>query len=273
MRVSRLPVYPCSTVRALIVVLVPCSSVSEPYLTVVIPAYREAARIGLTLQRILGFFDGQSWTGHIVVVLDGGGDGTGEEVRRVSGQDQRVTVLDNGVNRGKGYSVRRGMLAAKGRYVLFSDADLSTPIEEAPRLIAAIDAGADVAIASRALAGSNVQVHQPWWRESMGRIFNWFVQRLALPGIKDTQCGFKCFRREVAHRVFAMQRIERFAFDVEVLSIARSLGYRIAELPVTWINEPASTVNPLTAPAGMLFDLVRIRMNHILGRYRERTPA
>lgn len=245
----------------------------EPYLTVVVPAYNEAARIGLTLQHILAFFDSQSWVGDVIVVLDGGRDGTADEVRRVSGVDHRVAIIDNGVNRGKGFSVRRGMLAARGRYVLFSDADLSTPIEEATRLVAAIDAGADVAIASRALDASNVQVHQPWWRESMGRIFNWFVQRLALPGIKDTQCGFKCFRREVAHRVFALQRVERFAFDVEVLSIARSLGYRIAELPVTWIDQPASTVNPVTAPAGMLLDLVRIRINHLLGRYRERTAG
>jgi dolichyl-phosphate beta-glucosyltransferase len=247
--------------------------VSGPVLTVVIPAYNEAARIGLTLQRILAFFDAQSWDGDVIVVLDGGRDNTADEVRRVSGADARVAIIDNGENRGKGFSVRRGMLAATGRYVLFSDADLSTPIEEAPRLVAAIDAGADVAIASRALDASNVQVHQPWWRESMGRVFNWFVQRLALPGIHDSQCGFKCFRRDVARRVFALQRVERFAFDVEVLSIARSLGYRIVELPVTWIDQPASTVNPITAPASMLLDLVRIRVNHLLGRYRERTTG
>jgi dolichyl-phosphate beta-glucosyltransferase len=242
----------------------------QSYLTVVIPAYNEAARIGATLQRILQYFDSQSWDGDVIVVLDGGRDRTGEEVRRVSGADPRVVVLDNEENRGKGFSVRRGMLAASGQYVLFCDADLSTPIDEAAGLIAAIDAGADVAIASRALAASNVRVHQPWWRESMGRVFNWFVQRLALPGIQDSQCGFKCFRRDVAHRVFALQRVERFAFDVEVLSIARSLGYRIAEIPVTWIDQPASTVNPLTAPAGMLLDLVRIRINHMVGYYRER---
>lgn len=242
---------------------------TQPYLTVVIPAYKEATRIGRSLQRILSYFDSQSWNGDVVVVLDGGNDGTAAEVERVSGSDRRVRVIDNVVNRGKGYSVRQGMLGARGRYVLFSDADLSTPIEEAPRLIAAIDQGADVAIASRALAASNVAVHQPWWREGMGRIFNWFVQRLALPGIKDSQCGFKCFRHDVAQRVFALQRVDRFAFDVEVLSIARGLGYRIAELPVTWVDQPASTVNPVTAPAGMLLDLVRIRLNHLFGRYRE----
>jgi dolichyl-phosphate beta-glucosyltransferase len=242
----------------------------EPYLTVVVPAYNEAARIGATLQRILAYFDAQAWDGDVIVVLDGGRDRTGEAVRRVSASDPRVVVVDNQENRGKGFSVRRGMLAGRGQYLLFCDADLSTPIDEAAGLIAAIDAGADVAIASRALADSNLRVHQPWWRESMGRVFNWFVQRLALPGIQDSQCGFKCFRREVAHRVFALQRVDRFAFDVEVLSIARSLGYRIAEVPVTWIDQPASSVNPLTAPASMLFDLLRIRINHMLGCYRER---
>jgi dolichyl-phosphate beta-glucosyltransferase len=242
----------------------------KSFLTVVIPAYNEAARIGATLEHMLAYFDSRSWAADVIVVLDGGVDGTAEEVRRVTGKDPRVVVLDNGMNRGKGFSVRRGMLAATGEYVLFCDADLSTPIEEAPRLIAAIDAGADLAIASRALANSDIRVHQPWWRESMGRIFNWFVQRLALPGIQDSQCGFKCFRREVAHRVFALQRIEGFAFDVEVLSIARRLGYRIAEVPVTWIDQPASTVNPVTAPASMLLDLVRIRINHSAGCYGER---
>lgn len=241
----------------------------ELLLTVVIPAYKEAARIGRSLERILAFLDWHAWPGNVIVVLDGGEDGTREEVERVSGRDARVAVLDNGGNRGKGYSVRRGVLAAKGRFVLFSDADLSTPIEEADRLIAAIEAGADVAIASRAHAESNVRVHQPWWRESMGRVFNWFVQRLALRGIRDTQCGFKCFRREVAHRLFALQRVDRFAFDVEVLWLARQFGYRIVELPVTWTDQPASTVNPITAPAGMLFDLVRIRWHHWTGRYRE----
>jgi len=243
--------------------------VSDPYLTVVIPAYNEAARIGLTLQRVLAHFDSQSWNGDIIVVLDGGADGTGDEVRRVSGTDSRVVVIDNAVNRGKGYSVRRGMLAAQGRYVLFSDADLSTPIEEAARLIAAIDAGADVAIASRALDASNVQVHQPWWRESMGRTFNWFVQRLTVQGISDTQCGFKCFRGDAARRIFALQRLDRFAFDVEVLWIAQHLGLKVVELPVTWVNSPASTVNPIRDSSRMLLDLLRIRVNHWGGHYNE----
>ena len=154
---------------------------------------QRSRRIGATLEHVLAYFNARLWHGDVIVVLDGGGDGTGDEVRRVSGTDPRVVVLDNEVNRGKGFSVRRGMLAATGDYVLFCDADLSTPIEEASRLIAAIDDGAHVAIASRALADSNFRVHQPWWRESMGRVFKWFVQWLALPGIQDSQCGFSAF--------------------------------------------------------------------------------
>jgi dolichyl-phosphate beta-glucosyltransferase len=178
-----------------------------------------------------------------------------------------VTVLHHAVNRGKGYAVRTGMLAATGRYVLFTDADLSTPIEEVSRLLAALYAGADVAIASRGLTESDVVIRQPWWRESMGRTFNWLVQLLTVRGISDTQCGFKCFRREVAQRVFALQRLERFAFDVEVLWIAQRFGYRIVELPITWRNDPSSTVNPIIDSTRMLLDLVRIRINDWAGRY------
>ena len=238
-----------------------------PHLTVVIPAYNEEGRIAPTLARVLAYFEHQPWRGDIIVVLDGSTDGTHHEIARVSGAAPHVTVLDNVVNRGKGYSVRRGMLAAQGRYVLFSDADLSTPIEEASRLLTVLEAGADVAIASRGLAESNVVIHQPWWRESMGRTFNWFVQLLTVRGIADTQCGFKCFRGDVAKRVFALQRLDRFAFDVEVLWIAQRLGYRIVELPITWRNDPSSTVNPVIDSLRMLVDLVRIRMNDWSGRY------
>lgn len=242
--------------------------VETPHLTVVIPAYNEATRIGPTLTRILAYFERQPWPGDIIVVVDGGSDDTLTEVEKFR-DGRRVEVLDNRDNRGKGYSVRRGVLSARGEYVLFSDADLSTPIEEADRLMAALEAGADVAIASRGMAESKVAVHQPWWRESMGRAFNWFVRRLAVPAISDTQCGFKCFRRDAARRVFALQRLDRFAFDVEVLWIARHLGFRIVEIPVTWSNSPTSTVNPLRDSTRMLLDLVRIRVKHWKGDYNE----
>jgi dolichyl-phosphate beta-glucosyltransferase len=241
--------------------------VETPHLTIVIPAYNEKSRIAPTLERVTDYLGRQPWPADIIVVLDGSTDGTRSEIARVCGSASNVTVLDHAVNRGKGYAVRTGMLAATGRYVLFTDADLSTPIEEASRLLAALDAGADVAIGSRALTASNVAIRQPWWRESMGRTFNWFVQLLTVRGISDTQCGFKCFRREAAQRVFALQRLERFAFDVEVLWIAQRFGYRIVELPVTWRNDPSSTVNPLVDSTRMLLDLVRIRINDWIGCY------
>jgi glycosyltransferase involved in cell wall biosynthesis len=245
------------------------SLVNTPTLSVVVPAYKEAARIGPTLQRIAEYVAEQSWDTEIIVVLDGGPVDTAAAVARAQEKHPIILVLDNGGNRGKGYSVRRGMLVARGRYVLFSDADLSTPIEESARLINALEAGADVAIGSRALEQSRVTVHQPWWRESMGRTFNWFVQRLTVQGIRDTQCGFKGFRGDAARRIFALQRLDRFAFDVEVLWIAQHLGLKVVELPVTWVNSPASTVNPIRDSSRMLLDLLRIRVNHWGGHYNE----
>ena len=238
-------------------------------LSVVIPAFEEAARIGSTLERVRTYLAARPFESEVLVVVDGGRDGTLGLVRNVARAWPALRVLDNGVNRGKGYSVRRGMLAARGRYLLFSDADLSTPIAEVERLVAALDAGADVAIGSRALVDSDVRVRQAWWRQSMGRVFNRFVRLVAVPDLRDTQCGFKCFRRDAAQRIFARQRIARFSFDVELLWIARTLGYRVAELPVTWINHPSSRVHPLSDSCRMLVDLMCLRFNDWRGAYRD----
>ncbi len=237
-------------------------------LSVVIPAYNEADWIGPTITRVLEYLRTRSWTFDVLVVVDGSRDRTDDVVRQIAEESPEVALVTNPINRGKGFSVRRGMLAARGRVVLFSDADLSTPIEEVERLIAALDDGHEVAIGSRGLATSDVRVRQPIWRQSMGRIFNWFVQRIALPRIWDSQCGFKCFPREVALQLFTRQRIDRFGFDVEILWIARRLGYRIAEVPVTWTNRPQSKVHPVRDSAWMLFDLFRIRFNDWRGAYR-----
>ena len=238
-------------------------------LSVVIPAFEEAARLGPTLERVRTYLAARPFESEVLVVVDGGRDGTLGLVRNLARAWPALRVLDNGVNRGKGYSVRRGMLAARGRYLLFSDADLSTPIAEVERLVAALDAGADVAIGSRALVDSDVRVRQAWWRQSMGRVFNRFVRLVAVPDLRDTQCGFKCFRRDAAQRIFARQRIARFSFDVELLWIARTLGYRVAELPVTWINHPSSRVHPLSDSCRMLVDLMCLRFNDWRGAYRD----
>ena len=233
-----------------------------PALSVVIPAYNEAARLPPSLQRIRAFLDAAGGDYEIVVVDDGSADVTSEAARA-----QGATVVRNDGNRGKGFSVRRGMLLARGRRRLMTDADLSTPIEDLPRLLALIDAGYDIAIASRALPESKIEVRQPAYREGMGRLFNLCVRLLAVPGLHDTQCGFKVFTAAAAERTFGPARLDGFSFDVETLFIARRLGLRIAEVPVTWRNDAASRVGPLNGFRAFA-DLARIRANGWRGLYR-----
>lgn len=242
---------------------------SRPALSVVIPAYDEAERLPVTLRRIGEYLEGHARDAEILVVDDGSRDGTAE--RAVAASAGRARVLRNERNRGKGYSVRRGMLAAAGARRLMTDADLSTPIEELERLMERLDAGYDIAIGSRALSGSRVEVHQPRFRESVGRVFNLLVQLLVLPGLHDTQCGFKLFTAEAAEDSFSAARLHGFCFDVEALYVARLRGRRVAEVPVTWRNDAATRV---TLSRGLLAfaDLGRIRWNGMLGRYRRSSP-
>jgi dolichyl-phosphate beta-glucosyltransferase len=199
----------------------------------------------------------------VLVADDGSTDGTAE-VARAGG----ATVLAGDGNRGKGHAVRRGMLAARGRRRLMTDADLSTPIEDAAALMARLDEGYDIAIASRALPGARIEVRQPFYREGMGRLFNLCVRALAVPGIHDTQCGFKLFTAEAAEAAFRPARLDGFSFDVETLFLARRRGLRIAEVPVRWRNDAASRVGPLNGFRAFV-DLGRIRWNAWRGRYRE----
>ena len=195
---------------------------------------------------------------------DGSVDGTAEVARETGGAE--LTVLRHEPNRGKGYAVRRGMLAARGDRRLMTDADLSTPIEELPRLMEALAGGADIAIGSRAVAGARIEVHQPAYREVMGRLFNRLVQVLLLPGLKDTQCGFKLFSAQAAEEAFGACRLDGFSFDVEALYIARRRGRRIAEMPVVWRNDEASRVS-LGAGGAAFADLLRIRLLAWRGAY------
>ena len=243
------------------------------HLSVVIPAFEEVARLGGSLGEVRCYLESCPFSSEVLVVVDGGTDGTLGMVRDLAGAWPSLVVLDNEVNRGKGYSVQRGMLTARGRYRLFSDADLSTPISEADRLMAAIDAGGDMAIGSRTMPDSDVRVRQVWWRESMGRMFNQIVRRMAVSDVLDTQCGFKCFRHDVAERIFARQRMTRFSFDVELLWIARKLGYRVVEVPVTWVNDPISRVHPVSDSLRMLVDLVRLRLYDWRGAYQDEDSA
>jgi dolichyl-phosphate beta-glucosyltransferase len=238
------------------------SDVARPFLSVVIPAYNEENRLGPTVARIQGYLAGQSYTSDILVVNNASTDRTGE-VARATG----VKVIDE-PRRGKGAAVRSGMLAALGDYVLFSDADLSTPIEEVEKLLASVRERYDIAIASRGLPESNIVKRQPWYRELVGRLGNVLVRMAAVRGIADTQCGFKLFPREVAQRLFRVARLTGAAFDVEVLFIAQRHGLKIAEVPVTWIDSPDTRFNRVTDSLDALKDLVRIRINWLLGRYR-----
>jgi len=238
------------------------SDVARPFLSVVIPAYNEENRLGPTVARIQEYLAGQSYTSDILVINNASTDRTGE-VARAAG----VRVIDE-PRRGKGAAVRTGMLAAFGDYVLFSDADLSTPIEEVEKLLARVPDGYDIAIASRGLPASNIVKRQPWYRELVGRSGNLVVRMAAVRGIADTQCGFKLFPRELAQKLFRVARLTGAAFDVEVLFIAQRRGLKIAEVPVTWIDSPDTRFNRVTDSLDALKDLVRIRINWLLGRYR-----
>lgn len=228
-------------------------------LSVVIPAYNEARRLPDTLERIHAYVGIGGYDAEIIVVDDGSRDGTLEEVRRLRSSMPLLRDVGYGANRGKGYAVRAGVAAATKDAILFSDADLSTPIEDLEKLWAWYDRGWDVVIASRALPGSRREKRQPRYRELMGDVFRWLVSLLVVRGFRDTQCGFKLFRASAARRIFERVRTDGFAFDVEVLMRARQLGYRIAEVPVTWRDSEGSRVRPLLDSTRMFADLLKIR--------------
>jgi len=240
------------------------SSPSEegaPYLSIIVPAYNEETRLGATLKRMLAYFDAQNYTFEILVADDGSTDGTPDIVEQIAACRPQVRLLSYQPNRGKGYAVRYGILRACGARLLFSDADLATPIEEVEKLLAALDSGYDIAIGSRDVKGSQLIKRQSILREFGGRTFNKVVQLMAVPGIHDTQCGFKLFTRNAAKSIFSRCQVDHFAFDVEVLYLARKLfGMRIAEIPVRWAHQEGSKVVFFRDAFRMIKTLFRIRM-------------
>jgi dolichyl-phosphate beta-glucosyltransferase len=237
-------------------------------LSVVIPAYNEARRIGPSLRRVKDYLEACYGAGgfEIIVVDDGSQDRTAAVVDQFAAGASEVSLIRLPHNRGKGAAVRAGMLAASGEAVLVSDADCSTPIEEVDGALTLLAEGTDVVIGSRAVVGSRLLVRQTRLRESLGRLFN-LLLRTCLPiPYRDTQCGFKLFRREAARAVFQRAQIDGFAFDVEALLLARQLGYTVREMPVRWINDPESKVTLLRHPAQMLADLWRLRRTFARGR-------
>jgi len=234
---------------------------TELALSIVIPAYNEAERISPTLDRVLEWLDEEGRSAEVVVVDDGSKDDTCGVVRARAASDDRLRLVENGANRGKGYSVAHGVREARGAWILFSDADLSTPVEELNKLEAG-RGDAPISIGSRALPDSDLKKRQPFYREMMGRSFNLLVQTLVFPGIKDTQCGFKLFRADVAKVLFELRTIDGFAFDVEVLFLARKHGHAVAEIPVVWINDEASRVDPIRHSLKMFADIMKVRGRH-----------
>lgn len=239
-------------------------------ISIIIPAYNEQVRLPDTLLRIAEYLEYSHWSfREILIVDDGSTDGTvaaAEEFARSN--PDHIRVLRNPGNRGKGYSVRHGMLEARGEWRLFTDADLSTPIQELEKLWCAVSGGKDqVAIGSRAIDRSLIGVHQPGYRETMGRFFNSVMRVATGLDISDTQCGFKLFRGDAARESFSMQRLERFGFDAEVLYIASRRGYGIAEVPVRWNHVEGSKVGMLTGLRAFT-ELAEIRVNSLRGRYR-----
>jgi len=234
---------------------------SNVYLSVIIPAYNEKERIGKTLAQVVSFLEDQSYESEIIVVDDGSQDKTvvlaGEKLAQFPHQ-----IIRNPVNQGKGMAVKQGILAGHGKFLLFTDADLSTPIEEVKRFLPFLEEGYDIVIGSRALPQSNVALPQHILRQTMGKVFNRLARLFTFDGIRDSQCGFKCFKREAAYDLFRRQRLAGFSFDAEILYLAQQRGLKILELPVTWRNSPQSRVHIIHDSFHMFVDLLKIRWLH-----------
>jgi dolichyl-phosphate beta-glucosyltransferase len=249
------------------------STSGTPQYSIIIPAYNEDARIESTLKKIRDFIAVHHWDAEVIVVNDGSTDGTMSIVEKYAKTDPRMKVVENDANRGKGYSVKNGMLHAAGELLLFSDADLSSPIEEAPKLFEAIAKGADVAIGSRWMQAKLQTQRQPLYRQIFGRIFNRLLRTmLALP-FKDTQCGFKAFTRQAAQAIFPLQQVEGWGFDPEVLFLARRLGFKIVEVPVAWAHREGTRISPLSDGPKMLLEMITVWWNALAGRYPKRHPS
>ncbi len=237
--------------------------------SIVIPAYNEGERLGATLEKVLAYVRAQGWNAEVevIVVNDGSRDNTAALVRGFAEKNPMLRLVENPGNRGKGYAVRNGMLNARGEVVVFSDADLSSPIEEMPKLLAALAAGADIAIGSRWLRTELQTRRQSLHRQLFGRVFNLLLRIILGLRFTDTQCGFKAFTRRAAQTILPLQRIERWGFDPEILFLARKFGFRVEEVPVLWGHSGGTRIHPLVDGARMFEEMLRIRWYDLTGKY------
>ena len=241
--------------------------------SIVIPAYNESARLRATIEKILAHMQAHGWDAEVLVVNDGSSDDTAAIVQGFATGNRAVRLLQNPGNRGKGYSVRNGMLHANGEIILFSDADLSSPIEEADKLFSAIAAGSDVAMGSRWLRAELQTQRQPLYRQFYGRVFNLALRLILGLHYRDTQCGFKAFTRRSAHMIFPLQHIERWGFDPEILYLAQKFGLKVQEVPVKWAHREGTRLNPLRDGIRMFGEMLKIRWYSFTDKYEPGSPS
>jgi len=250
------------------------TTMTPPRYSIIVPAYNEAERLSSSLERILAYIEESKWSAEIIVVNDGSRDETAAVVKEFAQRNPSVRLIENPGNRGKGYSVRNGMLSASGQLLLFTDADLSSPIEEAPKLLAEIENGrADVAIGSRYLQSELQTRKQPIHRRMLGRAFNVALRAILGLSYVDTQCGFKAFSRNAVNTIFPNMKIERWGFDPEILFLAKRYALRVIEVPVSWAHDHRSKINPIRDGARMFGELMRVRLNSLGGKYNPSTSA
>lgn len=236
-------------------------------ISIVIPSYNESKKIASTLTKIVSYMNSKKLCYEIIVVDDGSTDNSNEIVKELSEKNNKIKPIRNQKNKGKGYSVRKGVLNSKYDLILFTDADLSTPITELDNLMVFLD-NYDMIIGSRNLKGSKIKIKQPFYRRIPGKIFPLLVNLIMFQDIRDTQCGFKLFKRKAAIEIFNRQKLNGFSFDVEVLYLAKELKLKIKEAPIVWMNDINSKINPIRDPYKMFKELLRIKFNVIMGKYK-----